>query len=72
MEWKTTESTEINPPEKDNLDWVLTRLGKAEAENVQYYAAYKEAESALIRWKIISAAIGLVMLSIQFAVWWWK
>lgn len=71
MEWKTTESTEINPPEKDNLDWVLTRLGKAEAENIQYYATYKEAEASCRRWKFATALVALAFLAIEAVVWWW-
>lgn len=71
MEWKT-EDTEISSPSKDDLDWVLTRLGKAEAENVQYYAAYKEAESECRKWKIISALVGAMALILQYISLWWK
>lgn len=71
MEWKT-EDTEISSPSKDDLDWVLTRLGKAEAENVQYYAAYKEAESECRKWKIISALVGAMALILQYIALWWK
>lgn len=71
MEWKT-EDTTISSPSKDNLDWVLTRLGKAEAENVQYYAAYKEAESECRKWKIISALVGAMALILQYISLWWK
>ena len=71
MEWKT-EDTEISSPSKDDLDWVLTRLGKAEAENVQYYAAYKEAESECRKWKIISALVGAMALVLQYISLWWK
>ena len=71
MEWKT-EDAEISSPSKDDLDWVLTRLGKAEAENVQYYAAYKEAESECRKWKIISALVGAMALVLQYISLWWK
>jgi hypothetical protein len=71
MEWKT-EDTTISSPSKDNLDWVLTRLGKAEAENVQYYAAYKEAEGECRKWKIISALVGAMALILQYISLWWK
>ena len=70
MEWKT-EDTTISSPSKDNLDWVLTRLGKAEAENVQYYAAYKEAEASCRRWKFATALVALAFLAIEAVVWWW-
>lgn len=71
MEWKETK-TDIQMPNHDDLDWVLTRLGKAEAENVQYYAAYMKARSDCTRWKIIAVIVGAIGLILQFIALWWK
>ena len=70
MEWKETK-TDIQMPNHDDLEWILTRLGKAEAENVQYYAAYHEAEASCRRWKFATALVALTFLVIEAVVWWW-